>query len=243
MLQSNVGAMKNKVNARSVLNKYSTLFICAEFERVLKEKKVKDNGFIELADNQWVDPQLASVLKPMPFEDLDVIGDSVDKLISEAVDADLVFVTLGLNEVWFDNVTNSYLNSSPPPSMMRSSNSRFVFSTPTFEIVYENLSRFVNLVREYSTKDVKFVVTVSPVPLSTTWTKSDIVVANTISKSTLRVCADRLASDFDVVDYFPSFEIVTNSPKATAWQSDELHVTQPMVDFIISNFVASYFTE
>jgi hypothetical protein len=243
VLQGTVGALKNKVNARSVLNKYSTLSISEEFERVLTNRKVKDNGFIALNDEEWVDPQLASVLKPMKYEELCLIREDINDLIRQVVNADVVFVTLGLNEVWYDKLTQTYLNSSPPPSKMRGKESRFIFSTPKFEIVYNSLQKFVKLVRKHSTKEVKFVVTVSPVPLSTTWTSKDIVMANTISKSTLRVCADRLASEFDIVDYFPSFEMVTNSPMANAWQSDKLHVAKPMVDFVIGNFISSYFLE
>tara|TARA_R110001583_G_scaffold177606_1_gene333201 strand:- start:2370 stop:3383 length:1014 start_codon:yes stop_codon:yes gene_type:complete len=243
ILLGTVGAMNNKVNARSVLNKYSTLSICEEFDRVLNNKVIKDNGFISLDGELWIDPQLASVLKPLTFNELSEVREKVNDIIKQVVDADVVFVTLGLNEVWFDKLTETYLNSSPPPSLMRTKDPRFEFSTPNFEIVYENLKKFVELVRENSKKDVKFVVTVSPVPLSTTWTSADIVVANTISKSTLRVCAERLTQDFDGVDYFPSFEMVTNSPKLAAWQNDKLHVAKPMVDFVIDNFMSTYFLD
>ncbi|MDO6838025.1 GSCFA domain-containing protein [Paraglaciecola chathamensis] len=243
ILHGTVGAMNNKVNARSVLNKYSTLSICEEFDRVLNNKVIKDNGFISLDDELWIDPQLASVVKPLKFNELLTVREKVNDIIKQVIDADVVFVTLGLNEVWFDKHTGTYLNSSPPPSLMRAKEPRFEFSTPNFEIVYENLYKFVELVRTKSRKEVKFVVTVSPVPLSTTWTSSDIVVANSISKSTLRVCAERLTQDYDNVDYFPSFEMVTNSPKLNAWQSDKLHVAKPMVDFVIEKFMSTYFLD
>lgn len=241
VLHASVGAMNNKVNARSALNKYSTLSIVEEFERVLLDKKVPNEGFIEVEEGKWVDPQLASVLKPLSFEKLFSIRKEVNSLLHAILDADVVFVTLGLNEVWFDNETMCYLNSSPPPALMRSANERFTFSTPQFSEVYSALERFVNLITDMSSKSVKFIITVSPVPLSTTWTSSDVVIANTKSKATLRVCAEQISENFDHLDYFPSFEMVTNSPRKNAWSEDQLHVDNKMVEFVINNFIETYF--
>ncbi|AFU97748.2 GSCFA domain-containing protein [Simiduia agarivorans] len=239
-LLESVGFMGNQVNNRSALNKYSTFSICEEFERVLLHKEVLDSGFIRISEDGWIDPQLASVLRPLPFSELLKVRQSVDSLVGEVVKADVIFITLGLNEVWFDNHTKTYLNSSPPPSLLRSDDSRFTFAAPDIIEVYEKLSSTVDLISRMSEKDPKFVVTVSPVPMSTTWTSSDVVVANTISKSSLRVCAEKLTNDFGNVDYFPSFEMVLNSPRALAWGDDELHVRPQMVDFVIGNFVERY---
>jgi hypothetical protein len=243
LLHDSVGAMNNAVNSRSILNKYSTFAICEEFQRVLEKKSIKDNGFIEIKEGEWIDPQLAAVMKVQPFDILNEVRMKVDNIIKNVVNADLVFITLGLNEVWKDNESNTFLNSSPPPMLMRGDNERFSFSCPSYADVYEHLEKAINLINEKSTKDVKFIITVSPVPMATTWTSKDIVVANSDSKAVLKICADALSQKYTNIDYFPSYEMVMNTPRNLAWQDDQLHVKAEMVDFIMQEFVKRYVTE
>ena len=56
----------------------------------------------------------------------------------------------------------------------------------------------------------------------------------------LRVVAGMLAQRHDHIDYFPSFEIVTNSPRHLAWRHDQRHVLMPMVDHVIGLFSNAY---
>ncbi len=238
---SNLGVMNNRASGRAILNKYSTHGIAAEFDRVINKREIVDHGFVEISEGKWVDPLLSgSVIKPLLFDELCTIRASVDDLVASSVDADVVFITLGLNEVWFDHHTQSYMNAAPPPVMMRNDSDRFEFRTPCYAEVLEKIRKTVLLIRSVSSKDVKFIVTVSPVPLSTTWTASDVIAANTHSKSALRVAAAELTNEFDFVDYFPSYEMVTNSPRQLAWKQDQLHVDKKMVEFVISKFVDRY---
>ena len=70
--------------------------------------------------------------------------------------------------------------------------------------------------------DVKFILTVSPVPLTATASGNHILRASTYSKSVLRVAAETLATEFDNVDYFPSFEIINNPAARTRFFEDNL---------------------
>ena len=244
-LLASVGAMGNVPNPRSLLNKYSTQAIHSELDRVLNNKSAPDNGFLQVdAENDlWVDPQLAAILKPLSFEALSGIRTSVENLVHSITMADAVFITLGLSETWYDKTSKLYLNSSPPPRLMRSMGDRFSFINSSYEEAYAAISESFEFIRKASNKSVKFIITVSPVPMSTTWTEQDVVVANSYSKSLLRVVAQNIAAKNEDVDYYPSFEIVTTSPRRLAWQSDNLHVKQEMVDFAISSFVNSYVTD
>ena len=49
-----------------------------------------------------------------------------------------------------------------------------------------------------------------------------------------------MQAQYDFVDYFPSYEIVTNSPLAKAWRHDIRHVQNAMVEFVISTFISKY---
>ena len=53
-------------------------------------------------------------------------------------------------------------------------------------------------------------LTVSPVPLTATASGSHVLVSSTYSKSVLRAVAGDLCSECKHIDYFPSYEIITN---------------------------------
>ena len=57
---------------------------------------------------------------------------------------------------------------------------------------------------------------------------------------TLRAAAQELRDKYDYVDYFPSYEMVMNSPRELAWGDDQLHVRAPMVEHVVGHFMKSY---
>ena len=58
------------------------------------------------------------------------------------------------------------------------------------------------------------VLGVSPVPLQRPCSKTDIIVANSYTKSVLRSAAQKVSSNCNWVDYYPSFKMVMYSPRA-----------------------------
>jgi hypothetical protein len=58
---------------------------------------------------------------------------------------------------------------------------------------------------------MRFLLTVSPVPLTATASGEHVLSATTYSKSVLRAVAGQLFSERENVDYFPSYEIITGS--------------------------------
>ena len=79
-------------------------------------------------------------------------------------------------------------------------------------------------------------VTTSLVPLLATFTDRNVVVANTYSKSMLRVVAEDFAASRPNVHYFPSYEIVMNSDQGASWTDDGRHVQPEVVKHIMSLF-------
>jgi hypothetical protein len=95
------------------------------------------------------------------------------------------------------------------------------------KILFENLGR-----------NLRIVVTVSPVPLTATFTGRDVVVANTYSKSVLRACAERWVRNHpQEITYFPSFEMATLSHPDAVWMGDRVHVRPDFVRHITTHFV------
>ena len=82
--------------------------------------------------------------------------------------------------------------------------------------------------------DKPVILTVSPVPLTRTFTSNDIVVANTESKSILRAVAARLAKENANVTYWPSYEIAL---ARDLFEDDGRHVRREGIDLIVDQFI------
>ncbi len=155
--------------------------------------------------------------------------------------ADAVILTLGLSEAVFDKKDELYLNSIPMLGLAATEvfEDRFdghLIDTDTSLQALEDARLELMHVRP----DIKIIVTVSPVPLDSTFSGGDVVVANAASKSMLRATAHRFSSRYDNVDYFPSFEMVTYSDPTMAFRPDRRHVTGAMVDQITGLFRSRY---
>lgn len=150
--------------------------------------------------------------------------------------ADATIVTLGLTECWFDRQTGRYLNRAPPFGMAASQPGRFEFRRLG---VSQSLALLAPAFERLAAAGMKTIVSVSPVPLSTTFTPADATVSDCYSKSVLRVCADELARSFANVDYFPSFEVV-RSGGPWAYEDDGIHVSDAVVQRITTWMVELY---
>lgn len=225
--------------ARGILNKYNPHSMLMEFSRALGEgPEFQDYGLIQLPDGTWMDPQ-ASGIKPASFELVADLRQQIQDVTSTVREASVVVVTLGLTETWYDTMTGLSLNRPPAMATVRSMPGRFSFKNSSLDDAMLSLRKMVDLLGQSG--DPRIIVTVSPVPFATTFTGMDVVVANTYSKSVLRCAAHMLAEEYAHVDYFPSYEIVTNTPRESAFKEDMLHVSAAMVDDVMDQFCKAYF--
>ncbi len=163
------------------------------------------------------------------------------ELVRRIVRANVIVLTLGFVEAWFHEPSGLWVNHVDPKLLLRHA-TEFTFRLLELADVTACLEAIHDLVRRHhATGDFHLFVTVSPVPLSSTFTEADVVVANTESKSILRVAAGGFAAAHADVHYFPSYEIVLNSRHDLAWRPDRLHVHPEMVKRIVATFRSSYF--
>ena len=88
-------------------------------------------------------------------------------------------------------------------------------------------------------KPFKCLLTVSPVPLTATASGNHILTSTIYSKSTLRSVAGQLSSMQKHIDYFPSYEIVTNPRMHSIAFSDNLRsIREETVEIVMSHFFA-----
>ena len=123
--------------------------------------------------------------------------DEVYEIYTQLAECDVVVITLGLVEAWYDTKTSSYLNRMPPVHFARANPGRFELRVLDVPDVMPLMDRAISLLGKAGKK---VILTVSPVPLQTTFTFADCLTANEFSKSVLRVCAGRLTRKFEHVD-------------------------------------------
>jgi hypothetical protein len=158
------------------------------------------------------------------------------EIYSQLRQAECVIITLGLVEAWVDSETNTYLNRMPPLDVLKRSNGRYVFRSLD---VGESLQLMDGALRLLDELGRKVILTVSPVPLQTTFSGMDALIANCYSKAVLRACAHALSSKYPCVDYFPSYEMVTLcGPDAFA--SDNVHVSSDVVAKVTRYMTEAY---
>lgn len=130
-----------------------------------------------------------------------------------------VFVfTLGLTECWTHKGSGAAYPTVPGSIAGAFDPSIHAFRNFGFRDIYDDFLSFRALVHEAQGHDrIKFLLTVSPVPLTATASGKHVLQATIHSKSVLRAVAGELEASLPDVDYFPSFEIVTNP-----WSHEDL---------------------
>jgi hypothetical protein len=233
--------VNNKVSGLGFTNKYNTFSILNELRWALDPEAVFPmKSIVQVTDSVWCDPHTNPTLR---LTDLDetlerrALMQAVTKRITHCR---VVIITLGLVEVWRDTHADVFLNHCPTPSLLRTQRERYEFHVTSFAQNWTNMEAIHELLSRYGHPDVRIVVTVSPVPLLNTFSIMDVVVANTYAKSLLRAVAQEWAAAHDNVDYFPSYEIVQNSDRATVWKADLRHVEGAGAQHIMQLFLHNY---
>ena len=152
---------------------------------------------------------------------------------------DIFIFTLGLTECWTDTSSKTVYPMAPGTIAGTFSKDAYSFANETF---HEIVSEFNDVMKTLSAfrkkKDIKYILTVSPVPLTATASGKHILQANNHSKSILRAAASHLEEANSNIAYFPSYEIVTNPRLNSKGFNSNLRT----IDKEIIKAVMNYFT-
>lgn len=159
-------------------------------------------------------------------------------LYVKAFEADCFVITPGLIETWFDNDTGLYTNATPVRDRKMLDEKRFRFEVLSYEKCFQALMSTIEIIKKHNSR-IKTLITVSPVPLNHTFSGKDIMLANSYSKSVLRVSCEAIADSSDSIDYFPSYEAV-NFSRFGVWQRDKRHVRDRFVGKIVKSLSDRY---
>lgn len=223
-----------------VFNKYTCASIEHDLRRTLRDEVYPDEGLIEIEPGKWFDPH-ASGLKLLPLEQALANRARIAGAMRLVRQADVVVMTLGQTESWVDTVTGLAMNAHPGPAALRKFKERFELIDHSFQDSLDQIERTLALIRETCNPAMRFILTVSPVPFNATFRPQDVVVGHQATKAMLRTVAEELFRRHAHVDYFPSYEMVVNTPRSLAWLDDQLHVQGEMVNHIMKTFHRCYY--
>lgn len=162
-------------------------------------------------------------------------------LVRRAAEAKAIVLTLGLIEGWVHVPSGLHANA-PNAKLLARKEGDFELRVAEVADAVECLEEILALlVRHHKTGDFQLVVTVSPVPLSATFLRKDIIVANAESKAVLRAAAGQFSNRHEKVHYFPSYEIVMYTAPDLAWRPDRIHVQGRAVRRVVKIFMAGYY--
>jgi hypothetical protein len=145
-----------------------------------------------------------------PEEVIDQRRDHLRRVARMFREVDIFIFTFGLTEGWINSETGLVYPTCPGTIAGTFDPKIHAFKNFNVEEVYTDFVAFRKALKRQR-PDVRFLVTVSPVPLKATASKHHVLPATTYSKSVLRAVAGQLQEEFDDVDYFPSYEMIASS--------------------------------
>ena len=144
------------------------------------------------------------------------------KMVAQLLRMTDVFVfTFGLTEAWVCRDDGAVLPTCPGTIGGKFDAKRHVFHNFTFNEVLSDAEKFINLALDEN-PNIKFIFTVSPVPLTATATNDHVLSASVYSKSVLRAVCGELYNKYEMVDYFPSYELVASHPMRAVYYMPNL---------------------
>lgn len=152
---------------------------------------------------------------------------------------DILVFTLGLTETWVHKSSLTVYPVAPGVIAGTYSPEEYEFKNLSFDEIYADFITFDDLMSQLRVgkPKLRYILTVSPVPLTATWSGHHVLSATNYSKAVLRAVAGSLASKFEYIDYFPSYEIITNPAARSSSYDDNLRtIKREAVDYVMSVF-------
>ncbi|WP_374348138.1 GSCFA domain-containing protein [Chitinimonas sp.] len=160
---------------------------------------------------------------------------TLQSIRSVITDATLFIFTLGLTEYW-SHIDGYVFPSCPGTIKGVFDPGKHRFNNQQYPQIVEDLVQTFDAIRKINPR-IRFLLTVSPVPLTATASEHHVLSASTLSKSILRSVAGYLAGQYDDIDYFPSYELITTSlNQGKFFEANFRSVNEQGVRFVMRHF-------
>ena len=194
----------------------------------------------------WLDGSLTDQALIERIEELLPQGFSKDAILERIRHTSVFILTLGVAPAFFDRQNGNFVMPRPTSLNMRALAEKYLSRTTTVAENVENVRYLLDFIRRVAPK-VKFVVTVSPVPLQMSFEFESAVVADCLSKSTMRLVAHEIVNNSGIEDiyYWPSFEVFrwAGSQAGPYFGTDDgaaWHVSEAAVSTTVNSFIETF---
>lgn len=194
--------------------RYGNIYTAAHLYQLLREamKLFEPEDPVWKLGERFVDAQRPSV-EPKGLDSPELVlwhrEQHLPKIVDILRDCDLFVFTFGLTEAWRHKSSGTVFSLAPGTLGGDYDSNEHEFYNYSVEEVVEDFRGFMRLARELN-PDLKFLITVSPIPLAATASGEHVEVATVRSKSVLRAACDILSKTETGIDYFPSYEVITS---------------------------------
>jgi hypothetical protein len=194
--------------------RYANIYVARQLLQLLREAR----GEFEPADWIWQNngryyDGLRPSIEPYGLDSPEEVTahrvqhlEAVRRLFSSV---DLFIFTFGLTEAWIHRQSGTVYPTAPGTIAGDFDPAAHQFKNFTFSEIYDDFMTIRELLRGMN-PGLKFLVTVSPVPLTATASEDHVLTATIYSKSVLRAVTGQLYNEFDDIDYFPSYELIAS---------------------------------
>lgn len=163
---------------------------------------------------------------------------TLEAIRAAVLDADVFVFTMGLTECWRARDSGFEYAMCPGTMAGRFDPERHEFVNQRFVGIRRDMRSALKILRRVNPK-LNVLLTVSPVPLTATASGEHVLTATSHSKSVLRAVAGEVAADFDHVDYFPSYEIITHPAyRGMFYAPNQRSVVPQGVNHVMESFFA-----
>ena len=237
--------MGRTVRSNGILNKFSPASICQEIE--WSEKIFLSGGkvtypeiekYLYACEGGRVLALHLGGYVPVSRERALLRRQEICDVFSQVFSSQLMVITLGLVESWWDSENELFIVRSPN-DLMKNNVGRFKYVRLNYNKCLNYVEKTIMTVRKHK-PDCKMLITTSPVPLKNTYAGQDVITANMYSKSVLRAVCGELADKMDNVDYFPSYETVVLTKNWSMYENNLRNVRDEVVRKIVGQLLESY---
>jgi hypothetical protein len=190
-------------------------------------------------DGRYFDP-FRPAIEPDGFAsvaELQLAREATLLAIKRAINkANLFVFTLGLTEAWLHRRHGTVYAMCPGTVAGTFDSRQHEFRNYAYPQIERDLVEVMDLI-SVKNRNMRFLLTVSPVPLTATASGQHALTSTTYSKSVLRAVAGAVADRRADTDYFPSYEIITGVPFRGMFFEPNLRSVAPDgVDFVMKSF-------
>lgn len=162
---------------------------------------------------------------------------AVRRVFSEC--STLIF-TMGLTETWRCSLDGAVLPVAPGVVSPRLQKETHEFVNQSYADIISDMALFLRKLADVNSH-ADVILTVSPVPLTATYTNEHVLTATMHSKSILRAACSALQEQNRHVYYFPSYEIIAGHFNRGAYYEDNQRaVTAAGVAHVVRVFERTY---